>query len=244
MLDLAKSLWRQILETLHEEIEAGTPIVGLEPSCVAAFRDELTDLCPHSEDAKRLKAQTMTLAEFLESKAQHVELPRLPRKAIVHGHCHQKAVMGMSAEQKVLKRMGLDFQILDSGCCGMAGSFGFKDGDHYDVSVKVGELVLLPAVRKAPKETLILADGFSCREQILQTTDRHGLHLAQALYMALRDGPRVGPGVPGWEYPERRYVNPPVFHAPFTRKDATVLLGAGAVLLGGAAWLLSRRKRF
>jgi hypothetical protein len=153
--------------------------------------------------------------------------------------------MGMSAEQKVLKRMGLDFQILDSGCCGMAGSFGFKDGDHYDVSIKVGELVLLPEVRKAPKETLILADGFSCREQILQTTDRHGLHLAQVLQMALRDGQRVGPGVPGWEYPERRYVNPPALHAPFTRKDAAVLFGAGALLLGGAAtWLLSRRRRF
>jgi len=245
MLDLAKSMWRQILETLHEEIEAGTPIIGLEPSCVAAFRDELVDLYPQSENAKRLKAQMLTLAEFLESKAPHIELPQLPRKAIVHGHCHQKAVMGMNAEEKVLKRMGLDFQMLDSGCCGMAGSFGFKDGDHYDVSIKVGELVLLPAVRKAPKETLILADGFSCREQILQTTDRHGLHLAQALQMALRDGQRVGPGVPGWEYPEHRYVNPPAFHAPFTRKDAAVLFGAGALLLGGAAaWLLSRRRRF
>ena len=126
----------------------------------------------------------------------------------------------------------------------MAGSFGFKDGDHYDVSIKVGELVLLPAVREAPKDTLILADGFSCREQILQTTDRHGLHLAQALQMAFRDGQRVGPGVPGWEYPEHRYVNPPAFHASFTRKDAAVLLGAGALLLGGAAaWVVSRRRR-
>ncbi|HJU04799.1 MAG TPA: FAD-linked oxidase C-terminal domain-containing protein, partial [Nitrospiraceae bacterium] len=244
MLDLAKHLWREILETLQDDIQAGTPLIGLEPSCVAAFRDELTGLYPNDENAKRLKAQTFTLAEFLESKAAHVTLPTLPRKAIVHGHCHHKAVMGFSAEQKVLKRLGLDFHILDSGCCGMAGSFGFQPGDHYEVSLKVGELVLLPAVRKASKETLVLADGFSCREQILQTTDRHGLHLAQVIHMALRDGPRQGPGVPGWEYPERRYIDSRLFHGAFSKKEMAMLGGAGALLAGGALiWLLNKKKR-
>src|SRR5207237_9992163 len=100
------------------------------------------------------------------------------RKALVHGHCHQKAVMGMDADQKLMDTLGLEYEVLDAGCCGMAGSFGFEKGDKYDVSVKAGERVLLPKVREASPETLIIADGFSCRTQIEQATERKAMHLA------------------------------------------------------------------
>jgi Fe-S oxidoreductase len=184
-LDQAQRLLRHILDTLRPYLEAGTPLVGLEPSCVTVFRDELQNLMPHDADARRLSQQSYLLSEFLAKKAQHYQLPQLKRKAIVHGHCHHKAIMKMNDEQAVLTKLGLDFHVLDSGCCGMAGAFGFEK-DHYDISLKVGERVLLPAVRQADEDTLIIADGFSCREQIAQVTDRHALHLAQVLQMAIQ----------------------------------------------------------
>ena len=183
-LDQAEHLLRQVLDTLAPQIEAGVPVVGLEPSCAAVFRDELKNLFPHNENAKRLSQQTFLLSEFLEQKVQDYQPPKLQGKAVVHGHCHHKAIMKMNAEEAVLSKLGLDFNVLDSGCCGMAGAFGFEK-EHYDVSIKVGERVLLPAVRKADHETMIIADGFSCREQIEQTTHRKALHLAQVLQMSL-----------------------------------------------------------
>ncbi|HWB90293.1 MAG TPA: FAD-binding and (Fe-S)-binding domain-containing protein [Puia sp.] len=188
MLDTAKHLLRRILDTLREEIRNGVPVVGLEPSCVAVFRDELVNLFPKDEDALRLKKQTFTLAEFLQKKAPDLRIPPLPREALVHGHCHQKAIMKMDAEQALYKKMQLDFHLVDSGCCGMAGSFGYEKGAHYKVSVDAGELVLLPAVRNASRDALIIADGFSCREQILQQTDRKPMHTAEVLQLALRQG--------------------------------------------------------
>jgi hypothetical protein len=131
--------------------------------------------------------------------------------------------------------MGLDFEQPESGCCGMAGAFGFETGDHYDVSIKCGERALLPEVRKVPKDTLLIADGFSCREQIAQETDRQALHLAQALQMALREGEQGTPG----DYPEREYVHAPK-SAGYYLKTAAIL-GAGALLVGGAI-LWNRRK--
>lgn len=226
MLDTAQSLLRQIMETLRPEIEAGIPFVGLEPSCVAVFRDELHGLFPMDEDAKRLRDNFLTLAEFLEKKAPGYRVPRLRRKAIVHGHCHHTHVMTLTHEQSVLKNMGLNYQMLDSGCCGMAGSFGFEAG-HYDVSVAVGERVLLPAVRKAEDETLIIADGFSCREQIAGLTDRGALHLAQVLQMALHEGPE---GVEG-PHPEASYEPLGKWEPAPTPGVAAVALGTG-VLLG------------
>jgi FAD/FMN-containing dehydrogenase/Fe-S oxidoreductase len=184
MLDRAKSLLLQILDELSPEIAAGTPIVGLEPSCVAVFRDELLNLFPHDEHAQALSRQTFLLGEFLETHAPHVLLPPLNRKAILHGHCHQKSLMKMTAEESVLHRLGIDFQSPAPGCCGMAGSFGFEP-DKYDVSMAIGELELLPAVRQAPSDWLIIADGFSCREQIAQGTPRSALHLAEVLQLAL-----------------------------------------------------------
>ena len=152
----------------------------LEPSCAAVFRDELPNLLPHDQDAERLSRQTFMLGEFISAHEQDVALPHLGGKAIVHGHCHHKAVLHFDTEQPVLKRMGIDVEVPDSGCCGMAGSFGFER-EKYDVSVAAGERVLLPAVRASPAATLIVADGFSCREQIGQLTDRRALHLAEVI---------------------------------------------------------------
>jgi FAD/FMN-containing dehydrogenase/Fe-S oxidoreductase len=187
MIDEAKGLLIDILETLKAPIENGVPIVVLEPSCASVFRDELVSLFPEREDAKRLSKQTLLLSEFLEQRAPHFQLPKLNRKALVHGHCHHKSLMKMDAETSVLKKMGIDFEMPETGCCGMAGAFGFEN-DHYDVSIACGERVLLPAVRKAADDTLIVTDGFSCHEQIVQTTDREALHLAQLIQMALHGG--------------------------------------------------------
>ncbi len=185
-LDQAEHLLRQILVTLRPQIEAGVPVVGLEPSCASVFRDELKNLFPHDENAKRLSQQTFLLSEFLEKVVKDYRPPQLHRKAVVHGHCHHKAIMKMSDEEAVLSKLDLDFQVLDSGCCGMAGAFGFEK-EHYAVSIKAGERVLLPAVRRAEDDTVIIADGFSCREQIEQMTDREALHLAQVIQMAMHE---------------------------------------------------------
>jgi Fe-S oxidoreductase len=229
MLNLAKRQLRQILDALHPHIVEGVPIVGLEPSCVAVFRDELINLFPNDEDARRLRGQVYILSEFLEK--ENYRPPKLERKAVVHGHCHHKAIMGMRDEEKVLERLGLDFEVLDSGCCGMAGSWGYEKGDHYEVSMKAGERVLLPAVRGAGKDTLIVTDGFSCRSQIKEATDRHALHLAQVIQMALRNGD----GSAG-DYPESGYSPKPL--RPSSRSAALL----GAVLAGGIlAWRLKRK---
>ena len=142
-------------------------------------------MLPRDENARRLQQQTFLLSEFLEQKAPDFDVPKLTRRAVVHGHCHHKSVLKMDAEEHTLKKIGLDYTLLDSGCCGMAGAFGFEAGEHYDVSIGTGERVLLPAVRKADTDELIVANGFSCREQIAQTTNRRAMHLADVLQMAL-----------------------------------------------------------
>ena len=186
MLDQAKRQLREILDRLRGEIAAGTPIVALEPSCASVFRDELVNLFPREENARRLRDQVVMFSDFMATRLDGgTTLPTLPRKAIVHAHCHHKAVLGTDAEHRVLRALGVDYEWLDSGCCGMAGAFGFER-EHYDVAMAVGERVLLPAVRAAPAETLLIADGFSCREQIAQSTDRRAMHLAQVVQLALR----------------------------------------------------------
>ena len=195
MLDRAKCLLLKILDALETEIEQGIPIVVLEPSCATVFRDELLNLFPRDERARRLSQQTFLLSEFLEQTAQQFRLPKLARKALVHGHCHHKSVMRMTDEEAVLRRMGIDFQSPAPGCCGMAGAFGFES-DKYELSVSIGELELLPAVRKASPDCLIIADGFSCREQIAQCTGRRALHLAEVIQMAMRDGSDRVPAMP------------------------------------------------
>jgi Fe-S oxidoreductase len=185
MIDKARSYLETLMKSLADDIRDGTPIIGLEPACVSVFREELPNLFPHDEQAKRLREQVFMFSEYLLKNEDGFQIPELDRHATVHGHCHHKSVLKMDAEEAVMEKLGLDFEVLDSGCCGMAGSFGFEK-EKYDVSIACGERVLLPAVRAAEKDTLIIADGFSCREQILQTTDREPLHLAQVLQMALR----------------------------------------------------------
>jgi FAD/FMN-containing dehydrogenase/Fe-S oxidoreductase len=212
MLDRAKSLLLQIMDELLPEIEAATPIVVLEPSCAAVFRDELTNLFPNDARAQALSKQVFLLSEFLEQHAKNFPLPKLPRRALIHGHCHHKAIMKMTAEESVLDRMGINFTAPAPGCCGMAGAFGFEK-EKYDVSKAIGELELLPAVRQAPTDWLIVADGFSCREQIAQETDRHALHLAEVLQMALREATETPEGLPMFNpapqhFPEDAWVRP------------------------------------
>jgi FAD/FMN-containing dehydrogenase/Fe-S oxidoreductase len=185
MLTLAKRRLARIVDGLGAEIAQGTPLVGLEPSCVAVFRDELLNLLP-SEEARRLSAQTVDLGELLERDGW--EPPRLARRAVLHGHCHHKAVMKTDAEEALLAKLGLELDVLDAGCCGLAGSFGYEGGARYELSMQVGEKMLFPAVRAAPKDALLIADGFSCRQQIAHGTGRRALHSAEVLALALREG--------------------------------------------------------
>lgn len=185
MLRPAKRALRKVLDALSVPIEAGVPILVLEPSCASVFRDELRKLMPHDEDARRLSSQVFLLDELLERCGNGWRPPKLDRRAVVHGHCHQEALMGLDGGRKLLSSAGLDVELLASGCCGMAGSFGYLEGEPYQVSVSAGERVLLPAVRAARESTLVVADGFSCRSQISAGTGRRALHSAQVLQMAL-----------------------------------------------------------
>ncbi|MBO0715245.1 MAG: 4Fe-4S dicluster domain-containing protein, partial [Acidimicrobiales bacterium] len=174
MLHLARHWLRNALRELRPHLQAGTPIIGLEPSCAAVFRDELVNLLPDDLDAQRLHGQTFLLSEYLSSKAPGFEVPHLEGRALVQPHCHHHAVMGFDPEQRLLEQTGLDVELAEAGCCGMAGSFGYEAGEHYRVSVAAGERKLLPLVRSAGEQTLIVADGFSCRSQIAGATDRRG----------------------------------------------------------------------
>jgi Fe-S oxidoreductase len=200
MLELAGRHLDRLVDGLRPYIREGVPVVGLEPSCTAVFRDELVGMRPHDEDAKRLSLQTLTLAEYLEQHAGGWKPPPLRGNAILHGHCHQKAVIGLEPDQRLLEAMGLDVEALDAGCCGLAGSFGFEAA-HHELSLAIGERRLLPAVRAAGDDTLIVNDGFSCKTQIAHGTDRRALHLAQVIELALDRG---SAGVPGGR-PERAY---------------------------------------
>jgi FAD/FMN-containing dehydrogenase/Fe-S oxidoreductase len=225
MLDTAKFHLRQILEHLRPQIEHGIPVISLEPSCAAVFRDELTELFPNQQNARRLASKTFTLGEFLQNEAPFHPVPELRRKAIVHGHCHHKSVLDLKSDLALLKRIGLDFEYLDAGCCGMAGSFGYEH-DKYEVSVQCGERVLLPAARQADPETLIISDGFSCRQQIEQLAHRKAMHTAEVLQLALNRG---------------RIIPEPAHASPLLANKWK--LATGAALLGAAACLLWSRHR-
>jgi len=188
MLDRAKSLLLSTLAVLDQEIADATPIVVLEPSCASVFRDEMPNLFPDNASAKKLSQQVLLLSEFLENRSSHFSWPRISSQALVHGHCHQKSLMKMTSEESVLQRLGIDYSMPAPGCCGMAGAFGFEK-EKYEVSVAIGELELLPAVREAPADVLIIANGFSCREQIQQCTGRHALHLAEVIRLGMEGHP-------------------------------------------------------
>ena len=183
-LGVARRVLRRTVRAVRTAVADGVPVVGLEPSCTAVLRGDLAELLPAEPGAAELAARTFTLAEFLTAHAPGWQPPPLDRSTIAQTHCHQHAVMGFAADEKLLARMGVRNRTLDSGCCGLAGNFGFERA-HYELSQACGERVLLPQVRATGSDTLVLADGFSCRTQIAHGTDRTAIHLAELLRMAL-----------------------------------------------------------
>ncbi|WP_446744667.1 FAD-binding and (Fe-S)-binding domain-containing protein [Silvibacterium acidisoli] len=171
----------KIMGSLSDEIESGMPIVFLEPSCASVFRDELINFFPNDPKAKRLREQTYLLSDFLLRHAPGYKPEHLAGKSVLlHGHCHQKSATKMASERELLSRGGAEVTVLDSGCCGMAGPFGFE-AEKFEISQSLAERRLLPAFRTAPEDTLLVSDGFSCREQVSQNRVRPARHLAEVL---------------------------------------------------------------
>ncbi len=230
MLGLARQKLQQTIEALRPAIRAGIPVVGLEPSCLSVFRDEMLNLLPHDQDAQRLARQAKTLSELLMA-TDGWKPPKLERKALLQMHCHQRAVLSPDAEEKMLKAMGLELIPNKSGCCGEAGAFGYEE-EHYDVAMKIGEQELLPAVRKLAKDALVISDGFSCRLQVQHGAGRWAMHPAEVLLMARQ----AGGNLPR-EVPERRYLE-----AGAKPGATAALAGAGALAASVAlgVWLGTR----
>jgi Fe-S oxidoreductase len=182
LLAAARSYLSKVLERMAPQIDAGLPFIFLEPSCASVFKDELRELFPKDERAERLSGQVWLLADWLVAEAPELAASGLAGTHIlVHGHCHHKAVFGGPASEIALLRgAGATVEPIQAGCCGMAGPFGFE-ADKFEVSKAIAQDGLLPAVEAAAEETLIVADGFSCREQIDQLTDRKAMHFAEVL---------------------------------------------------------------
>jgi Fe-S oxidoreductase len=189
LIDQAKHEAQRTLTALKPFVDAGIPVVGLEPSCLLTLRDEFASLLPGVE-TDALASKAMLFEEFIATEVKagnwQLELKALPqRKALLHGHCHQKAFGVMGAVEQVLHLVPkLEVETVTSSCCGMAGAFGFE-AEHYDVSMQMGELSLLPAMRKESKDTLLIADGTSCRHQIRNGAQREAMHVACVLAAAL-----------------------------------------------------------
>ncbi|HKN55346.1 MAG TPA: FAD-binding and (Fe-S)-binding domain-containing protein [Amycolatopsis sp.] len=179
-LGIARRVLGRTLDVLAPYLDAGYEVVGLEPSCTALFRGDLAALLPDDPRASRLASRTRTFAEVLEGAS----FGELDVETITQVHCHQHAVLGFEADEAALAAAGVRNTTLDAGCCGLAGNFGFERG-HYDVSVAVAEDRMLPAIRAAAPETIVLSDGFSCRTQIAEQSGRRVLHLAELLQRAL-----------------------------------------------------------
>jgi Fe-S oxidoreductase len=185
-LDGARRQLRHSLSALEPALRDGTAIVGLEPSCTAVLRGEITDLLPRDTRARQVRAATRTLAELLVSTANWAPPDLTGVRAVAQPHCHHHAVMGWHADSALLASAGAEVSAV-GGCCGLAGNFGVERG-HYDVSVAVAETALLPAVRDA-RDAVVLADGFSCRTQLDQLAHVSGTHLAQLLASRLAPEP-------------------------------------------------------
>jgi len=234
-LDMAKQYLQQIFQVLTPYAKAGTPMIVLEPSCWSVLRDEIKGLFPDRKETRVIMDNTFLLSEFLVKKADY-HPPRLRMNGLVHGHCHHKSIIhGVEHEEKLLKDMQMKVRVLPDGCCGMAGSFGFEEG-RYDVSTKVGEHGLLPAVRSAGLNEIIIADGFSCREQIAQMSDRHGLHLAEVLQLAIQEGP-AGPSL----LPEKKLVEKHRKAVQRSKVEALATVGGVVAIVAG---VLGARKVF
>ncbi len=237
LLDSAKRQLTLLLDDLRSLVREGVCVVGLEPSCLSVFKDEMQELLGHDLDALRLADQSFMLEAFLDKKARNYRPPQLDRTAIVHEHCHKKSILQPLAETHLFGKMGMEFRQLQSGCCGMAGGFGFE-ASHYDMSVACGERVLLPGVREAKPETIVVADGFSCREQILQTTNRQALHPAEVMRMAIADR-----GVSRDDrLPERRFVEDPRARSMRVVRSGYAVLAAVAVVAASVGALATLRR--
>jgi Fe-S oxidoreductase len=192
LVEEARAELRRTIEALAPWAERPVPIVGLEPSCLFTLRDEVFALLP-GQDAETVSRQAWLLEEFLarEDAAGRLRLrleQQSARHALLHGHCHQKAFGAMSAAESVLRLIpGLEVETVTSSCCGMAGAFGYE-AEHFEISMKMAELSLLPAVRKAASDTIVVADGTSCRRQIHDGAGREAMHVARVLCAAL---PRI-----------------------------------------------------
>jgi FAD/FMN-containing dehydrogenase/Fe-S oxidoreductase len=220
-----------VLDVLRDHVRDDVPVVGMEPSCLAVFKDEITRMLPHDDDARRLAANAYHFAEFFT--AFDIKPPELHGKALLWGHCHQRATGGMSSEQQLLEAMGLEVESLQGGCCGLAGSWGFEAG-KYKISLDCGEQALLPAVRDADTHTAVIADGFSCSTQISDArTRRKARHTAQVMQAARALGPD------GWrkDAPEKAHRSRRPAPAPPVRaaRAATYLAAAGLLAVAAAA---------
>jgi Fe-S oxidoreductase len=233
-LDVAERVLRRTVERLADHVNAGGLVVGVEPSCTAVFRADAAELFHDDQDVQRLKTATVKLAELLRDHTPGWQPPRLDRDAVVQVHCHQHAVLGDDADMALMRDMGMRPEHLDSGCCGLAGNFGFQPG-HREVSEACAERVLLPTVRESEVDTVVMADGFSCRTQLheLDSGGREGVHLAEVLLAALRGDPAAG-----HDRPEGAYALRPA--EPSRAARAAALAGAGAVA-AVASFLLGRR---
>jgi Fe-S oxidoreductase len=182
LLDSAQRYLQRVLEVLRPYIRADIPVVGMEPSCLAVFKDELRKMLPHDDDAVRLAPNAYHFGEFFTTFG--IEPPRLQGRALLWGHCHHRATGGIEPEHKLLQQMGLEVRNVQGGCCGLAGSWGFEQG-KYGISMDCGEQALLPAIRDCDPDTLVVADGFSCKTQIADSgLGRRALHSAQVMKMA------------------------------------------------------------
>lgn len=190
LLDAAKALLRSAVDELASDVRAGVPVIGLEPGCLSIFKDELLKQLPDDAMAKALSEQTFLFSDFVGRV--DFDWPKLDANVIVHGHCHQRSLFGMKGDTTLLDKLGVTWELLDTGCCGMAGSFGFST-EHYELSMRIGEGKLLPLVRNAPADTVILTNGFSCREQIAHGAGRTPMHIAQLASKALANTPPATP---------------------------------------------------
>jgi FAD/FMN-containing dehydrogenase/Fe-S oxidoreductase len=183
MLDRARDSLEKLVGALAPRIEAGAPLVVLEPGCLSVFKDELVQLLPRDARAVRVAERAQSLGELLAARGWTP--PAIGGRALLHGHCHRKALGGVGAEAGLLREAGVDVATPDTGCCGMSGSFGFKP-QHFEASRRIAELALLPALRAAGSEAAVVADGFSCREQVEDLAGRETLHFAEILARALK----------------------------------------------------------
>jgi FAD/FMN-containing dehydrogenase/Fe-S oxidoreductase len=181
LLDQARAYLANVLERMAPHINAGLPFIFLEPSCASVFKDELPELFPNDPRAKLLRENIWLLADFLAAKAPGITGRLQGKRILIHGHCHHKAVFGgPSNEVALLRQAGAEVQLIEAGCCGMAGPFGFE-AEKFELSRTIANQQLLPAIEGASPDTILVADGFSCREQIEQLGHKHAIHFAEAL---------------------------------------------------------------